>query len=255
MLGVIVDPTTSRYVMTSSTLMKLRLNFAILCICAGDNSEVAFSLKTMKRVRAEDVYDTVSKCYDRSGTGTLSNTWGLVYAGNNTIFSPSRGTDIDEREGRRVVVKKVKTRFQIDFGSVENASLAALGAEIIGLALVLDHQPNGAAPTPADVFASNEPDAFETLDDLGRYEVLERLILPLNRWNLEYVGSEYKTTSTKHIASFEWATDMLVHFNEQNVGSVVDLVDANLFVVGIKTSTTTGTVTVDMQSRVYFHDV
>lgn len=209
----------------------------------------------MKRVRSEEenVTGDVNKCFDASATSTLGTSWATV--GSSAIFTPVRGTDISERQGRRAVIKKVNVRFQVSFGQVENASLAALGAETIGLALILDHQPNGAAPTPADVFAANEPDAFESLDDIGRYEVLERLILPLNRFNLEYVGSEYKTTTTKHVASFEWHTDMLFNFNSGNAGTVADLVDSNFFLVGLKTSATTAAVTVDWQARTYFKDV
>lgn len=208
----------------------------------------------MKRVKTEDLSYGTLKCFDRTITGTLGTTWDVINSAS-TMFTPVRGTDIDEREGRRVVIKRMLVRFQIELGEQENATLAALGAELVGLALVLDHQPNGAAPTPTDVFASAEPDAFESLDDMGRYEVLDRLIIPLNRFNLEYVGSEYKTTNTTHIASFDWNTDMLYTFNANNFGSVLDMSDANFFIIGVKTSATTAPVTVTYQGRTYFHDV
>lgn len=180
------------------------------------------------------------------------------------VFSPTQGSEIDQRIGRQVFIKKIRMHGAIRIPP-QDGQIFADGATLVRIIVALDTQANGATAT-GDLIMTNTLTplgnqlggvlGFQSLATLGRFHILKDLTIRLDDPNLAYFGS-MNIDLVQHglIRHFTFSLDfhepIPVHFNELNTGDVTSIVDhaVNLYAVQY----TNGLLArMNLRSRVYF---
>ena len=113
----------------------------------------------------------------------------------NTLFCPQKGSGINQRIARSVKVHKIRIRGMVNIPAQANIT-AADGASYIRLALVQDNQTNATQAQGEQVFqdpsaasAFNASLSFQSLDNLGRFQVLKDKTIVMQNPNTSYDGT------------------------------------------------------------------
>lgn len=122
------------------------------------------ALKGMLNVEYKAVTQSYSQNVDSSGTATANVT---------LLIPPTRGDDINQRDGRTIRYKSI----QIEGVASMSASAAATN---IYIALVWVPQPKGVAPAFSDLLANVTTIGLRNLDKRGDLVVLRKWRFPLN---------------------------------------------------------------------------
>lgn len=151
----------------------------------------------------------------------------------NTLFCPTKGTGINNRVGRKVKVYKVKVRGFIWVAQEVNETQPDDGV-MVRLALVHDKQTNSAQcqgeqvfrdPTTADAKVAVQ--AFQSLDNLGRFKVLrDRYFrLPTRQYVYDGTNIEKEGIVVPFKFNVHYRHGIVVNFNATDGGTVADIVD------------------------------
>ncbi len=157
----------------------------------------------------------------------------------NTLFVPIKGTGINNRIGRKVVVHKVKVRglIKIDAQADQTAGDAS---SLMRVALVQDTQTNGAQAQGEQIFqdptaasGNNAVLSFQSLDNLGRFRVLQDKFIQMGDPNLTFDGTNVEQNGLVRKFQFfhSFKTPIVVNFNATNGGTVADIVDNSWHVI------------------------
>ncbi len=151
----------------------------------------------------------------------------------DTLFVPKVGSAINQRIGRSVKVKKIKIRGHISVPAQANQTGADATAQV-RLVLVMDTQTNAAQAQGEQVFAApttvdsgNAVNSFQSLANLGRFNVLHDEKITVGDPNLSWDGTNMEQQGLKHpfYISHEFKKPLVCHFNAVNGGTVADCVD------------------------------
>lgn len=204
---------------------------------------------------------SMTKYYDQASTASVTIT-GATPAWVNPLndgaaidglFYPARGVAINQREGRRAYVTKIKATFIVEVDS-DDATLDNTGGRSVRFALVQDTQCNGSAASQSDPWTSDNVLSFQTLTKMGRFRVLKDKTVWVQNDGL-ILDTTYKQSAGKKIVKMTWTPKkpVLVHFNETNDQAVTAIVDNNFFFC---CSATRGIVNITAgRCRVSFKDV
>ena len=179
----------------------------------------------------------------------------------NTLFAPPRGTDINQREGRRVQVLKIQIRGTI-YAPAETGQTVANTYAKIRLILYQDMQTNGTQSQAEDLISAGTNDAvdmFQNTANFGRFRVLkDRLFSMDDTMMILYAAGDIKV-SGRH-KPFKWTVyfkkPVIVHFNAADTanGSVADIVDHSWHIIA-KCQSTTVTPSILYRARTTYIDV
>ncbi len=180
----------------------------------------------------------------------------------NTLFVPVKGTGINERIGRKVAVYKIKVRGLIIIAAQANQT--AMDAQpLIRIALVQDTQTNAAQAQGEQIFqdpttasANNAVLSFQSLDNLGRFNVLKDKFMALGDPNAAYDGTNIEVGGLvrKFQLFHEFRKPVEVHFNATDGGTVADIVDNSWHVI-TNANTTALAPSIVYQCRVSYKDL
>lgn len=163
----------------------------------------------------------------------------------NTLFVPSPGSGINNRVGRKVEVQKVKLRGNIVVQPQANQT-ATDAAALIRIIMFMDKQTNGTQAqgeelmsTPANASPYTTICQFQNLANLGRFQVMKDIIVPLQNPTIAYDGTNMEQSGfTVPFSMFhKFKKPVTVHFNSTDGGTVADIVDNSFHVIAMCTST------------------
>jgi len=195
---------------------------------------------------------------------TTINLGSAAVANPQCLCVPTVGAALNQRVGRKIMVRKIKVHGQINIAA-QAAQPAADSAVKFRLVLVQDCQTNAAPMTGAQLF--NDANAaqptvtinsFQNPNNFGRFRVLKDKMLTIS--NLNLAGSP--TTADVIQASFRrdfkfsvnFKKPVEVHFNATNGGTVADIVDHSFHIVAAVDNVAYAP-TLSYYSRVCYKDV
>lgn len=182
-------------------------------------------------------------------TGALSaNTVALV-----NFSGPLSGTSLnliaignsgETRVGQKVNIQTIRFRGQVDLAS------NIIGAARVRITLILDSQANGAAPATATIFTDSNIDAFQDIDNVGRFKIIKDKFITIN----SHYGIPGTSTGAA-VVPFKFnhkCKGTPIHYSG-SAGTIAEIRSNNYFLV-VNTNVG-GVVTLQGKSRVAYKDV
>jgi hypothetical protein len=155
-------------------------------------------------------------------------------APTNCLFAPVTGSAVYERDGREVEVHYIKVKGHIKTNAT-GANSAADAALSIRLALVIDHETNGAQANGAAVFDAHASidhsmNSFQSLNNFGRFTVCKDKTFvfpqPTATWDGVLVGTTLRYGMIKPFKMTKrFNPPLKVRYNSTNGGTVADIVN------------------------------
>lgn len=179
----------------------------------------------------------------------------------NCLFAPALGNDINNRIGRKCMVKKIKIRGSVGV-AVQTAQSTADGPSYIRIMLVQDNQTNATQAQQGQVMGGGSVAAvtinsFQNLVNLGRFRVLKDIKFPISDLNLigsPTAGDVVQQGFQRHFKiNINFKKYVQVNFNATNGGTVADIVD-NSFHLMAACSDNSYAPAIVYQSRVSYND-
>lgn len=153
-----------------------------------------------------------------------------------SLFQPARGTDYNQRIGRKVQLLSLKIRGHVTCTSQADQTAAdpGSGCRVI---LVHDRQTNAAQLNAEDVISSGAGsqaiNMFQNPAFFGRFRVMKD-----KRWILESPSMTYDGTNVEQSGlqyNFEWIwkfrKPMYIHFNGTDGGTIADTIDNTFHII------------------------
>lgn len=175
------------------------------------------------------------------------------------LFAPTQGTGFNNREGRKVWVKKIKVKGFINWGF--NTGLTA-GDEgnLIRMLLLVDKQTNAIQFNSEDVLESGGATANPTISAYQNPAFFGRFIILKDKtWGKGVRTVSWDGTNMEEFGKripFKWNINfkkpMVVHFNATNGGTVADIVDNSFHIMAAQYKDETGGNSVNYKSRVVY---
>jgi len=141
-----------------------------------------------------------------------------VAAGSLTLLNGcTQGDGPSNREGTQIHIKSIQVRLRTEF----NAADASAGP--VRFVLIQDKQPNGAAPTVANIYyttTANAIDSLRNLDNRKRFKILA---------DRTYVMSQNGTPGYSDDIFFK--KPITVQYNSGNAGVVSDISTNSLYIL------------------------
>lgn len=204
------------------------------------------------------------KYFTQSLTATAFVTSGTTWAGGEldpttlTLFVPTQGDDITNRDGRKVQILAIKINATINIPAQTDQTVADPGTQI-RVVLVQDRQTNSAQLNAEDVIATaaNQViNAFQNTAFFGRFQVWKDKTFDMQSPTLTWDGTNIEQSGLTK--SFKWnlkfKKPVVVHFNATNGGTVADIIDNSFHIIGLCSSTALAP-TLGYQVRTTFIDV
>lgn len=178
------------------------------------------------------------KFYDQQTTPVVtvsSSVWSVV----NNIFSPVRGDDATEREGRSLSVKSLLMRWFVSMTST------SAGGGNIRIVVIYDKSPNGVILAVTDIFQNNLQNSPLRLDYKDRFICIVDEYTPcLGISNgFSHSGKAYRKLNLQ----FEYNGNNIGDISDQTIGALYLLASQN---GGVFTTAPT----VSVRTRVRFQD-
>lgn len=202
------------------------------------------------------------KAFDTQLFGMLFKS---IAAGGNfaLLNAPIRGTDIFNRTGRKIYMKSVHIK-----GYLNSVATTSLDAQFLRLMLVYDANPNTGTPLITDVLlpsangAATSVMSHVNLDNRQRFRIVREW-----RWFMggnagasvgQAIATGQTTIQDGHqclcVDEYVKLDGLETVFNVGAAGTIADLNEGALFLVGICDSNATGAWNLQMDSRLRFFD-
>lgn len=150
------------------------------------------------------------------------------------------GTDVSQRVGRAVLLRELELRLQFTV-------TAGTGVDqFVRYMIVVDRQPNGAAPVITDIIRSASVTSMSNIDNARRFSFLQDSTFHLNA--TAEPDSQRAFVLTRPLS-------IPVQFNAGTAGTVADIVTNSVYLVVVGSEVAGATAaTVGGQSRIRFFD-
>lgn len=188
----------------------------------------------------------------RKDPGTTIDIGAAAVATPLTLCAPTVGSALNQRIGRKIHIRKIKIRGQIQVPA-QSAQAAADNACKVRMLLLQDKQTNAAQYTAADVLnaassAVTTVNSFQNPNGFGRFNVLKDKLITFGNVNMAGAPSSTDVIQSGMIRDFKinyvFKKPVEVNFNATNGGTVADIVDHSFhFMVGTQDAAYAPTVT------------
>lgn len=150
-----------------------------------------------------------------------------------TLCVPSLGNDINNRIGRKIGVKKIKLRGDIDIPAVTTTGGDSSNAVTFRYILVVDTQTNGAQMSGATLMSGGANagitiNSFQNLIALGRFKVLKDKRISLMDPNFQATNGDTNGIHRLIKVNHTFKKPLIINFNSTNGGTIADIVDNSL---------------------------
>lgn len=143
---------------------------------------------------------------------------------------PTLGSDMTQRIGRKIIIKKIQVQGFIRSGGAEALTTGNLPASYNRFILLWDTQPNGALPALSDILAENHPASPLNLNNRDRFVVLrdKRFVIDPFLFNTTTLGAA--SNQIKPVKLFVSCQKEVI-FNAENGGTIADIASGALLAV------------------------
>lgn len=156
--------------------------------------------------------------------------------GNFTLLHvPILGSDFNARVGRKTLVKNIQIRGQVQLTpTTSTAAIAATTPQTARMIVLVDLQPNAAAPALADVLTGA---AFGhlNLDNRDRFKILRDKIFPLGPLLYSNTATQSYAGINQGMRNFKFyiPCNQEVIFNGTNGGTIADITSGAIYVLWV----------------------
>jgi len=178
----------------------------------------------------------------------------------DSLFSPGPGSAYNQREGKKVWVKKIKIRGRIIRQAASGGEDSPTYASSVRLIWYMDKQSNGTQSQGEQVISSatlagGAIDAFQNIDNFGRFKVFKDKTFTFSNPNFSWDGSEYD--SGGDIKHFKFTKNfsrypLKVDYNTGGNADISDVVDNSFHLLAGSIGTGGQTHTIIYTVRVVF---
>lgn len=211
---------------------------------ANDLGPVGPAPKRTRAIRNRRYTRQEFKSLDVSASSTTVDTTGSVTLLNGCI----RGSDINNREGREILMKSLQLKVYIAPNS------QATGDQLARVLIVYDRQTNGTALTPTEVIDSCCALGMRNLENKRRFKILHDMVFELNA-NYDGAASQVYQPGQHYYKELYRKISLPVTFGSGNAGSVTDISTGSLYMVRIGTiAPGTAAAACNFTSRIRFTD-
>lgn len=171
------------------------------------------------------------KVSDTSAGVVQVNTTGVI----TLLHLPVLGSDYNQRVGRKTLVKSIYIRGRV----LTEASNQVIGTAVLTtslqarMILLVDKQPNGAAPAVTDVLVTAEPASQLNLNNRDRFSILKD-----KQWSFDpysYTTASGVASMSRQIYSLKCYKKCNVEtiFNSTNGGTIADINSGAIYLMWI----------------------
>jgi len=176
-----------------------------------------------------------------------------------SLFSPTSGSGYNQREGKKVFVKKVKIKGKVEWRAVTGAAGPPVG-RAIRLIVYMDKQTNGVQAQAEDIVSgvnnSELPiDYFQNVNNFGRFKVLKDKTYTFDAPNFEIEDGgtfAYGGQMRNFKFSKTFKNPLKINFNTGANSNISDVVDYSFHMIGGAMSAAGTSATIQYKCRVVF---
>lgn len=209
---------------------------------------------------------TETKYYETGLAGTaITNVAGgdwtnteLDPVGKGTLFAPAPGSGYNQREGKKVFIKKLKIKGLIirntQTGLTEDNPPQPL---VVRLILYQDKQTNGVQSQGEDVISNQVAgpiSGFQNIANFGRFKVHKDKTWKLGNANFAWDGTEYDVAGD--IIPFKmnktFKNPLKINYNTGGNSNISDVVDHSFHLIGGVRGSGGQTLSIEYECRVVF---
>jgi len=162
-----------------------------------------------------------------------------------SLFSPAAGSAYNQREGKKVWIKKIKIKGRIIRQAAAGSEDSPTYASSVRFVVYMDKQTNGLQAQGEQVISSatlagGAIDAFQNIDNFGRFKVLKDKTITFTNPNFSWDGNEYDSAGdfrhfkfTKNFGRYPLKVD----YNTGNNSNISDVVDNSFHIIAGSIST------------------
>lgn len=161
-------------------------------------------------------------------------------AGLGTIFAPTTGSAYNQREGRKLWVKKIKINGWLIAPAVADLT-ASKQATTVRVILFMDKQTNGLQADAESLMGSGADTlptiCFQKPANFGRYRVLKDKTFQFSNANLSWDGTNMEMQGIVKMFKMKvnFKKKILVNYNNTNGGTIADIVDNSFHIIAVAT--------------------
>jgi len=201
---------------------------------------------SVARTRGAAVQET--RYFDNSQANTiLGSTWTGSEIENSTgkdcLFAPQQGSAVNERQGRKAVMKALRIRGTISLPAQSNQT-ATEGGTQVRVVLFQDMQTNGAQAQGEEVMTDyganplTNLQSFQNLANVGRFKVWKDKTYVMGDQSAAYDGTNMEFFG--QLKTFKWnikfRKPIVVNFKTTSTGTVSDIVDNSFHMLAISSN-------------------
>jgi len=175
------------------------------------------------------------------------------------LFAPIQGTGFNNREGRKVWVKKLKVKGYVNWGFNTNLTAGDEG-NLIRMLILIDKQTNAVQFDSEAVLESGgataDPtiSAFQNPAFFGRFRILKDVTWSKTARYVSWDGTNIEEFGQRKAFKFyiNFKRPLVVHFNGTNGGTVADIVDNSFHIMAAQYKSETGGNSINYKCRTVF---
>lgn len=157
------------------------------------------------------------------------NTTGLF----TLLALPQLGSDFNQRIGRKITLKSVYIKGRVQIENAGSLSAAASVSQQCRFIILVDYQPNAAAPAVTDLLVSATPASQLNLNNRDRFRILCDKEYYLDPFLIPAVGSAiYMNRTGQLLKKFKVLNEEMI-FNGTNGGTIADITTGALYMFWI----------------------
>lgn len=188
------------------------------------------------------------KFHDVDLDDALVATGGTVTPTVNIIV---QGIAENQRIGRKVTIRKIQWKYDIDLPAQSNAADITQG-DIVRVIMYIDKQTNGATATVTNILESADYQAYRNLTNVGRFRIVLDKTHSINRRVAFTDGTNTASTPEVVTGTFTLFTNSTIPIEYSGVNGTIDEISTNN--IGVLLISREGTAGFESKIRLRYSD-
>lgn len=150
------------------------------------------------------------------------------------LCCPQLGTDINHRIGRKITITDFYVRGSVQLEAAAGpAGNVNVPTQLVRMILLVDNQPNGAAPTVLDLLTGSAPQCHLNLNNRDRFKILVDKQWPFDAYHRDNINNFSTWGRTMHAIKKFKKLNIETVFNGINGGTIADITTGALWLFWI----------------------
>jgi len=182
--------------------------------------------------------------------------------GFTLLHAPTLGSDYTNRIGRKTNCKSLYIRGKLEITKASTMALATVGSTLNRLIILLDTQPNGAAPAVTDLLSSASPSSQLNPNNRDRFHIIKDKVYGLDSLVIDNTGVNAENSWGRTIIPIKIYKKLNLEtiFNSTDDGTIASINSGALYMfwignAGVQAVEANWVITANLSTRVRFDDV